>query len=310
MTVLDLFSGIGGFSLGLERTGGFRTVAFCETDPFCQKVLTKHWLEVPCYGDIKTLTGERLRADGIIPDIITGGPPCQPASLAGQRRGEADDRWLWPEALRLVAEVRPRWAVFENPYGILALKQGVVFERLCAEMESQGYTVQTFVIPACGIGAPHRRNRVWIMAHTEKPGRQTFPTDRLGNRASRPLHATCSGNVAYADEQHGNRGRYDPGEVRGEWSVQAHLQGSENMGNTIGARWENIQGQCPPSESPGGKEFGTTNWWNSEPAVGRVAHGIPRRVDRLRGLGNAVVPQLITMLGYAILETEYGKVSV
>ncbi len=153
---LDLFSGIGGFSLGLEATGEFETVAFCDYDPFCQKVLRKHWENVPIYGDIKELTYEKLKANGINNiDIITGGYPCQPFSVAGNKKGEQDPRHLWPEYFRLVQECRPTWVIGENVGGHIKLGLDTVLK----DLESEGYSARTFSISASSIGANHKRER-------------------------------------------------------------------------------------------------------------------------------------------------------
>ena len=160
---LDLFSGIGGFSLGLEATGEFETVAFCDYDPFCQKVLRKHWENVPIYGDIKELTYEKLKANGINNiDIITGGYPCQPFSVAGNKKGEQDPRHLWPEYFRLVQECRPTWVIGENVGGHIKLGLDTVL----SDLESEGYSARTFSISASSIGANHKRERVWIVANS------------------------------------------------------------------------------------------------------------------------------------------------
>jgi DNA (cytosine-5)-methyltransferase 1 len=171
---LDLFSGIGGFSLGLEATGGFETVAFCEIEDFPRKVLTKHWPNVPIYGDIKELNYDRLKADGIISDkrnidILTGGYPCTPFSVAGRKRGEEDPRYLWPEMFRLVKELRPTWVTGENVGHHIKLGLDTVLENL----ESEGYSTRAFSISAASVGAFHQRNRVWIVAHSEHNGRIT-----------------------------------------------------------------------------------------------------------------------------------------
>ena len=160
MRVLDLFSGIGGFSLGLERAG-FTTVAFCEIEPFCRKVLAKHWPNVKQYTDVRTLTAEQLRADGISVDVICGGFPCQPYSAAGKRLGGEDDRALWPEYFRLIKELRPTWVIGENVVGLITLG----LDNVLADLESVGYATRTFDIPACAVGAPHERRRVWIVAN-------------------------------------------------------------------------------------------------------------------------------------------------
>lgn len=163
MNVLDLFSGIGGFSLGLERAG-MRTVAFCEIDPYCRAVLRKHWSDVPVYDDVRTLRAVNLQAD-----VVCGGFPCQPFSTAsrGKRGGVSDDRFLWPEMLRVISECRPSWVIGENVAGIerLALRQVV------SDLESAGYEVAPpFEIPACAVGHDHRRSRFWFLAHANVRG--------------------------------------------------------------------------------------------------------------------------------------------
>jgi DNA (cytosine-5)-methyltransferase 1 len=164
--VLDLFSGIGGFSLGLERAG-MNTVAFCEIDAFCQKVLTRHWPCIPIYDDIRQLTARRLHHDGIpFIDLICGGYPCQPFSIAGKQRGHDDPRHLWPEMSRLIREIRPRWVVCENVAGHVELGLDTVL----SDLDDAGYTTTPFIIPACAVGAPHRRDRVWIIAHAAGVG--------------------------------------------------------------------------------------------------------------------------------------------
>lgn len=203
MRVLDLFSGIGGFSLGLERAG-METAAFCEIEDFPRRVLAKHWPDVPCYTDVRTLTKDKLIEDEIMADtkstgarqndrgirqgtqgisrgegtdwrrektsgtgagsidIICGGYPCQPFSLAGKREGAEDDRHLWPEFFRLVQEIRPAWVIGENVAGHINMG----LDRVLADLEGASYQCQTFCIPACAVDAPHRRDRIWIVGHT------------------------------------------------------------------------------------------------------------------------------------------------
>ena len=160
---------LGGFSLGLERTGNFKTVAFCEIDKFCTLILQKHWKGVKIYNDVKEIKKERLEADGIpSPDVITGGFPCQPFSVAGKQAGTSDDRHLWPEMFRIIQEFTPRWVVGENVKGITNIQDGMVFETVCTDLEGAGYEVRTFNIPAAGVGAPHRRERIWIVANRKE----------------------------------------------------------------------------------------------------------------------------------------------
>jgi DNA (cytosine-5)-methyltransferase 1 len=183
LKVLDLFSGIGGFSLGLERAisdgpyTGFETVAFCEIEPFPRKVLAKHWPEVPQYEDVRTLTAERLAADGIAVDVITGGFPCQDISVAGKQAGlgEGTRSGLWSECLRLTSELRPRYAIFENVSNLLSGpsgKPGAWFSRILADLAIVGYDAEWENIPASAVGAPHRRERVWIVAHPSELRRE------------------------------------------------------------------------------------------------------------------------------------------
>lgn len=169
MNVLDLFSGIGGFSLGLERAG-MRTVAFCEIDPFCRRVLAKHWPDVPCYDDVRSLTAARLRADGIVAEVICGGFPCQDISSAGSRAGISGERsGLWAEYARLIGELRPRFIIVENVARLLFDGMG----RVLGDLAALGYDTEWECIPAAAVGAPHLRERVWIVA---------YPSEGLRNR--------------------------------------------------------------------------------------------------------------------------------
>jgi DNA (cytosine-5)-methyltransferase 1 len=170
--VLDLFSGIGGFSLGLERAG-MTTVAFCEIEPFCRRVLAKHWPGVPCYDDVRTLTAERLHADGISVDVICGGFPCQDISVAGKRAGMgAETRsGLWSEIIRLVGDLRPKFVIVENVAALLAgpsERRGGWFGRILGDLAERGYDAEWENIPAAALGAPHARERVWLIAYTDQ----------------------------------------------------------------------------------------------------------------------------------------------
>ena len=170
MNVLDLFSGIGGFSLGLERAG-MRTVAFCEIEPFARRVLAKHWPNVPCYDDIRTLTAERLVRDGITVDVVCGGFPCQDLSSAGSRAGITGERsGLWGEMFRLMCDIRPKYTIFENVTGLLSGENGRWFDRLLTDMASAGFNMEWECIPASSIGAPHLRDRVYGIAYPNENG--------------------------------------------------------------------------------------------------------------------------------------------
>ena len=169
MKILDLFAGIGGFSLGLEKTGKFETVAFCEIEPYCQKVLSKHWPGVRIYDDVRELTGEKLRADGITVDVITGGFPCQDISVAGRGAGiEGERSGLWSEIARLIGELRPRYAIMENVSALL----GRGMDTVLGDLSQIGYDAEWHCIPASHLGAPHQRDRIWIIAYPTDFGRQ------------------------------------------------------------------------------------------------------------------------------------------
>ena len=160
LKTLDLFSGIGGFSLGLESTGFFETIGFVEKDKFCQKVLKKHWSNINIEEDIRNVKGEKYQAD-----VVTGGFPCQPFSVAGKRKSTADDRYLWDEMLRVIREVKPIWIVAENVEGIVNINEGMVLRQVLNDLENEGFKSQCIIIPASGIGAWHQRKRIWIVAN-------------------------------------------------------------------------------------------------------------------------------------------------
>ncbi len=167
MRLLDLFSGIGGFSYAAEKlVGGYETVAFCEQEEFCQQVLRKHWQDIPIFDDVRTIDANRL---GRI-DIVTGGFPCQPVSQAGLQKATEDDRWLWDEMLRIIKDCKPKWVIGENVVGLVNINEGILFEQVQTDLEKEGYSVQSVVIPACSKNAPHRRDRVWIIGYSEHNG--------------------------------------------------------------------------------------------------------------------------------------------
>ena len=290
---LDLFAGIGGFSLGLERTGGFQTVAFCEIDKKAQLVLKKHWPGVPIYGDIKDLTSERLQADEIVPDVITGGFPCQDISGAGKGKGIVGERsGLWSEMFRLIRDVRPTWAIIENVSALRSKGLTLVLQDLC----SVGYCAEWHCIPASAVGAPHQRDRIWIVAH---PMQQ---------------HQTQRGECSSTQSQGGGGGT-EQGRSEGDAERQRSLRGTggdtaEDVAHPNEPRLEGwlragLQ-ECPGKLSVGKgspREEKLSDQWRIEPNVGRVADGVPKRVDRLKQLGNSVVPQIPELLGRAILST-------
>jgi DNA (cytosine-5)-methyltransferase 1 len=409
---LDLFSGIGGFALGLQKVG-FETVAFCDIEKYCQHLLKQKWNGIKIYSDVREITKEKFKADGIeSPEIITGGFPCQPFSVAGSRKGTDDNRHLWPEMFRIIKEFKPRWVIGENVRGIVSIQDGLVFETVCTDLESEGYEVQTFNIPAVGVGAPHKRERIWIVANSrcsirreqssrnsESIGSRTFKetersTDtskitgsseraetmadteskRTGENNER-LRSRTSGisgregtTRIQEDVANSNTGNVEAGCERqrrireentkerqsnnatGSSEVMANTNesisrerqifgnpndkgrgasetrreslqpedrqtrtdnlgsGSEVMANTNSERQ---QEQCrPKSIQEEGNELECSssqsggNFWDIEPDVGRVVNGLPGRVHRLKGLGNAIVPQIAEEIGRAIMKAE------
>lgn len=292
LTHLSLFSGIGGLDLAAERAG-FRTVGQCEFADYPYQVLCRHWPDVPKWRDICTLSGGDFydRTGLRTVDVLSGRFPCQPFSVAGKRRGTEDDRYLWPEMLRVIKELRPAWVVGENVAGII----NMALDQVLSDLEAQGYETRTFVIPACGVDAPHRRDRVAIVAwHNDgKPnGRESLAAiPREDERQNSKSCGVCY-DVADADQS-----RIQGGQASGNVEIQrknivehalrcgecSHVCNSASTGfqnRTAGAFFR-------PEEE---QKLKRSDWWPIEPDVGRVAHGIPHRVDRLRCLGNAVVP--------------------
>ncbi len=276
MKVLDLFSGIGGFSLGLDRAGGFETVAFCEIEPYCRKVLAKHWPGVPIYEDVRTLTADTLARDGITVDVICGGFPCQDISVAGKGAGlEGERSGLWSEYRRIIRDVRPQWVIVENVPAILSRGGSTVTNDLAAS----GYDCLWECIPASAVGAPHRRDRWWCVAYA------------TSSRCKQ------SGLHIASDQTSPREGADDQPSYDGEVVAYASCERqSNNQGRGTGTKcngFRAVNGGCWPDRKHNG--------WSSESDVGRVAHGVPKRVDRLRGLGNAVVPQIPEIIGRAIM---------
>jgi len=317
MNVLDLFSGIGAFSLGLERAG-MHTVAFCEIDPYCRRVLARHWPEVPCYDDVRSLTAERLRADGISVDVICGGFPCQDISTAGRGAGITGERsGLWREFARIIGEIRPRYVIVENVAALLGRGMGDVL----GDMAALGYDAEWHCIPAAAVGAPHIRDRVWIIAYpqhpdTDQPGsyrahmHQRAVAAELRDQQERVPGSLCA-EVAHTNSRCwtdgdtvASDGRALPQE--GQQRLVCGGDGGSDVAHTDldhGQRWRSaVQvGRLPfAREITHARDAGGTQW-GAEPDVGRVAYGVPNRVDRLRALGNSLVPQIPELIGRAIL---------
>lgn len=291
-THIDLFSGIGGFALA-ARWAGVETIAFAEIDGYASRVLTKQFGNVQNYGDVRD-----------VPELdawlVTGGVPCQPASVAGKRLGASDDRWLWPEALAAVERIRPAWVLFENPTGILSLNHGVEFERICLALEGQSYEVQPIVIPACGVGALHRRNRVWIVAHSERERRRQRGNTPTGRNAQ---EATLLRETVADTNGKGSQG-WVGSELRESSEQQFVGASGAFMADAAESGFSERDRERDQSERQRDAESERGGWWTTEPDVGRVANGVSRRVDRLRGLGNAIVPQVACQLIKRMIESE------
>ena len=361
---VDLCSGIGGFALGFQWAELSKTIMFCDTEEWCRRILEKNFPETRIEKDVKELANdpERLVPDH---DILSCGYPCQPFSVAGLRKGEKDDRHIWPFLFKIIACKRPTWVVCENVYGHIALG----LDKVLVDLESEGYSTRTFIVPACAKDAPHRRDRLWIIAHSDsksepdvsehegkrqgklgertdivgdtssngrneigsdKNQRSTFgqseeggmqePSGRSSSVSSRPNDVADSESERHrggSSEERGDKQRIVFSQEQGRSSVGSEVEGrSSSCGEDVADtddegsqggihRGENSERQSFDGHS--GRSRSThrqskQEFWTVEPNVGRVAHGVPRRVDRLKGLGNAIVPQISMQIGLAIKE--------
>ena len=329
MRHVDLCSGIGGFALGFEWAELSKPVLFCDIDPWSRKVLRKNWHDVPIAEDVKELANDPER---LVPDcdILTAGYPCQPFSVAGKQRGAEDDRHIWPEIRTIVEAKRPAWCVFENVYGHIKLG----LDEVLSDLEAIGYATRPFVVPACAVNAPHKRNRVWIVGNAQHNGSPSTKINGSSDQASndepqgkeatrKPTRTGGRGDscdVAYTDGDDGGHGsstespeRQARVEHRGGGKRQPVGQSGEDVAypnderpqgwlhRREGAGWQSELGHAGRSGSAHGQSG--ENQWTVEPDVGRVAHGVSKRVDRIRGLGNAIVPQIAKQIGLAIKES-------
>jgi DNA (cytosine-5)-methyltransferase 1 len=271
LTVGSLFSGIGGIDLGLERAG--MTVKWhSEINPYASRVLKKHWPTIPNLGNIKDIDWSTVEPV----DIIAGGYPCQPFSIAGNRQGDKDERHLWPYFLRAISELRPRYAFLENVRGHLSMG----FDRVLGDLAEIGYDAEWQVVSAASVGAPHRRDRIICVAYPQSDWQRrgySKNTETISERVAVQTTLRGSGCVVSDDECIGY----------GEYGIATDIATTSRI-------WRNDRNR---TEGYVGWE-----WWSVEPDVGRVAHGVPSRVDRLRGLGNAVVPQVAEYVGRLIME--------
>ena len=377
LKVLDLFSGIGGFSLGLHSTGIFDTIKFVEFDKYCQKILNKNFPNTPIEGDIRNVKGTEFEAD-----VITGGFPCQPFSVAGKQKGTNDNRYLWPEMFRLIKEIKPEFVIGENVQGIINLQDGMVLRQVLNDLEGEGFEVQCFLIPASGIGAWHQRNRTWIIGHSKHNGllasEKRSRDKKINGGTSKGQNQTIesertNGSTNDGNVSNTNNGRTEIQTTRGQSSIEMFGSSSKEGGSkndvsntdsglrgrwgTIGESGENkiwrfhtekekqtehdirsqtigrnalsregeedvsisngigLQGHGLQSdnEQEARSADQTTSssisqqqtWWEVESSVRGVPNGISYELDkdranRIKTLGNAIVPQIAREIGLAI----------
>jgi len=375
LRLLDLFSGIGGFSLGMEATKRIKTIGFVEKDKFCQKVLQKNFKNIPIEEDIRNVKGSNYTAD-----IVSGGFPCQPFSVAGKRRGQDDDRYLWDETIRVVAETKPKWFVGENVEGIININNGLVLRQVQTDLEKEGFQVQCLIIPASGIGAWHQRKRVWILGYSEHNGsssakikRRNFETSTRSSerqnkttKSKRTSRSYNNGDVPNSNSRlsigenkeiqaRGNtinssskdvsnsnsrlrRGRgteqesraneiwrfYSPKEEQTEQHIRSKAVGCdalprEDVQNTNSIRLQghrlqsdNLQKKNSTREIFNSSVEEQQTWWQTQSELCGVPHGISYELDkdrsnRIKALGNSIVPQIAYEIGKAIVDAEISQ---
>ncbi|KKN55718.1 hypothetical protein LCGC14_0579270 [marine sediment metagenome] len=313
MTLGSLFSGIGGFELA-ATCAGIKPLWSNEIDSFCCKVLRKNFDHEIIEKDIREIGKHNLKSV----DIITGGFPCQPFSQAGKRKGTKDDRYLWSEMLRVIRELKPSYVIGENVAGLLSMENGKTLENILIDLENEGYRTEIFTIPACAIGAWHRRDRIWIIAYNgswntwggdeskqakmrrHEPRKNTKTSSSFsgqnnsGGISKRKLEAT----ITLENASNATSKRLE----RKKW-IQKSKRFDQRGKNATNPNHTNRKEQWKQKSNQ--KELTTIrcdSWWEVEPNVGRVANGIPGRVDRLKGLGNAIVPQVAYELFKVIKE--------
>ena len=336
--MLDLFSGIGGFSLAAQWCWGdeLEIVAFCEIDKFCQKVLRKHWPNVQIIGNIRDV--KKTLSNTI--DLLTGGFPCQPFSCAGKRKGKEDNCFLWPEMFRVIKDVKPRYVVAENVPGII----GMALDDCLSDLENEGYwnyidhkgkgRIAPLIIPACAVNAPHRRDRVWIVAHNDnslylshqgkvRSGRNSSQLCRenlanteghaerpgFGEEESREIRRRRSGNSCEDESDTNKSGLSSQREQRRVSKKKREAWPGIKRRSVLGGKWVATE---RPIESNVGRNFDGlpagldgyfwTDGWEED--VPRIARGVKERVNRLKSLGNAIVPQVAYQIMKAIKEVE------
>ena len=328
LKLLDLFSGIGGFSLGLESTGYFETIGFVEKDKFCHEVLKKNFPNITIESEVRNVKGDRYAAE-----IITGGFPCQPFSVAGKRRGTDDDRYLWDETIRIIKETKPRWFIGENVEGIINIQDGMVLRQVQDDLEKEGFEVQCLVIPASSIGAWHQRKRVWIVANSKHNGshrQERNETIESSNQSKEWVSVGDNQDVPNTDSirhrRWGSEGCADR-----EWSFLSR----EQEGGTMGSEAPGCNDIAANSNSEGSQGHGvSTNmetmqiskehiaetdtegqqtWWEAQSRICGVPNGVSFELDkdrknRIKSLGNSIVPLIARELGLAIMKAELDEI--
>ena len=335
LKVLDLFSGIGGFSYASEQlVGGFETVAFCEIDKFCQKVLKKNFPNVPIYDDVKELQNETARFRGV--DIVCGGFPCQAVSQAGLRKATEDDRWLWNEMFRIIQDCKPRYVIGENVVGLVNINEGVLFEQVQSDLEKEGYKVQSFIIPACAKNAPHRRDRVWIIGqlttNTKSNGNRQVSSDleKKGEKKERQgfgyvfqesfndsedeftTRSDTSSttvrereNVVYTSSK-GSQGWVHRGKMERGQTKQQYIRHTSAVCEQPKERKQTAFSKM--GDMADGISRGLLRHFDREPKhIPRVTTGEKDRGKKLKALGNSIVPQVVAEIFQAIKEVEKTK---
>ena len=371
LKLLDLFSGIGGFSYGLEQTQGFETIAFCEKDAFCQKVLKKHWNNIKIYDDIRDIKGSTIKAD-----IVTSGFPCQPFSVAGKQRGTDDDRYLWDETIRVVAETKCRWFIGENVDGLVNIQEGKVLQQIQKDLEAESFQVQCVIIPASGIGAWHQRKRIWIIGYSEHNGssstkikgrnsetsewssqrqneaKQFERTSRSTNNGSLSNSSDVRRQNTTADNKENGSKEFSKEDVKlgiksslssnvsnskslrsGRWSSEecrikerkfqqteqkrssfrseAERCSSQDRNNVTNSNEQRTQVQTKRQHTSlemSGSDS-SKSWWQTQSELCGVPNGISTELDkdrtnRIKSLGNSIVPEIVKELGLSILAAE------
>ncbi len=368
LKLLDLFSGIGGFSLGLEQTKRIKTIAFVEKDKFCQKVLKKNFKNIPIEEDIRNVKGSNYAAD-----IVSGGFPCQPFSVAGKRKGTDDDRYLWDETIRVVRECKPRWFIGENVEGIVNINKGLVLRQVQTDLEKEGFKVQCLIIPASGIGAWHQRKRVWIIGcnvsnsnlsrsfkeYSSSFNRQDKRDGSINESSSRSNKNVSNSNSRLSIRENeeiqtrrnttsigsknvpnsnsrlcGGRGTKQQSGTNESWGFysqeeeqttkhirskiigcDALLGEKENIKNSDSKRFQKFNIPTKSTEKSGIFNKGCNGspknktWWQTQSKLCGVPNGVSYELDkdrtnRIKSLGNSIVPQIAYEIGKAIINAE------